>query len=423
MAAGKGRAYRPGRRKIAIVRPVLPEVQYRRLIAQGKPIPQGTQIIQKPPSSKSTRQLRIRFGEDGSVELPHYSGEEGRRKKVTMLHVQNVPDAIRLVHHQIASVKSRVEQAGRILEEVSRLHYDLLNRWKGFNDRQRRAFTKYFFGLTEELAKNPMLLSDESKIHAIERFGKAQELLNEGKTNAAAAVMGGIESNMLNWTRKMKMQLPRLERRRAAVIDKKFEKDTRIFGSVDAMIRIFNQLRGEVGLPERLRIAKELRSISRRLYSIRWKPISQSGIIVARAAELAEKGNLAKAREYVKDANKKTILAASGVSSIYPEKLRELGRSTDEKFKKKVLENQISLFHDMMEVWWNPKNSEKSALIGETVEELGSMAKSLGRSESAILEKSAGELRKNNLEGFMQAMEGALTTLSPNPAKNSNLKN
>ncbi len=414
----KKAGYMPSSRRLLGPKKILTEEQYRQLLRAGKNVPQGAAIQLGKVPERTLKQLRIMFRADGSMELPYYAGPETKLRRVKILHPKTVPDAIRLVNHQIASVKSRAEQAGRIFDEVARLHWDLEHNWKRFNEAQRKAFTEYFYSILSQLAKNPTLLQDEHKIHAVQRFEIARQLLLKGNAPAAEATMAGIKNNMGNWLRKLKFQAPRLERRRSLVVDRKFQMDTRIFSSVDSLIRVFNQLSAGVEARTREQVAKQLLVIKGNLYATGWKAFQQPAIIVEKAAALVAKGELAKARQYVRNANKKIILAASPISSIYPDKLREIMQSTDLQFKQNVLGNQTVLFHDMMQLWWNPKNKAKSKLVLETVTELSLLAANVGeKTVSGIIADSAKELQKNNLPGFLALFARAVVALKPEIAK------
>lgn len=414
----KPRSFKPSGKRLLGPKKVLTEAEYRQLLRAGRHIPQGALVQLGKVPAKSLKRLKIRFRADGSVELPYYAGPEAKLHRVKILHPKTVPEAIRLVNHQISSVKLRAEQARMIFDEVARLHWDLEHKWRSFNEMQRNAFTEYFYNLLGHLAKNPTLLQDEHKIHAGQRFERARQLLQEGNVGAASATMAGIKNNMRNWLRKLRLQAPRLERRRSLVVDRKFQMDERIFSSVDSLIRIFNQLVAGIEPRARERVAKNLSQTAKRLYATGLSAFNPPAIIVKKAADLVRKGKLAKARIYVKDANKKIILAASSISSIYPDKLREIKQSRDLQFKEAVLGDQTVLFHDMMPLWWNPKNRAKSELILETVTELSLLAGNLGKKDVAgQIADAVGELQKNNLPSFVSSFARAAVSLRPELAK------
>jgi hypothetical protein len=351
------------------------------------------------------------------MEFPFYSGPEGKLK-VRFIHTKTIPEGVRLVYHQIESVKTRTQQAKKINDLLERLHFDLFYKWNKFNSAQKNAFTEYVHGLIGKLAQNPLLLKDENKIHAIERLENAGNLLIEGKATAASAVIRGIKNNMGNWLRKLELQNSRLERRRSLVTDKKFQKDVKIFSAVDEMLALFTQLRNGIEPRSKGKVADNLLGTAKKLYSTGLKRFKQPGIIIEKAAELVKQGNYTKARVYIKDANKKTVLAASEISSIYPDKLKEIIKSKDLAFKEKVLENQVVLFHDMMALWWNPKNKVKTELITETTTELSLLAESIGRKDvGESITKARTRLGKNNLVSFGEFFAEAGIALNPSLAK------
>ncbi len=412
------RKYAPGSRRLLGPKKVLPEQQYRGLLKQGKPVPQGAQVRFEKPKESSLEKLNVWFKADGTVMLPQYAGPEGKIALARIIKAKTVPDAVRLVSHQIESVKSRIGQSKMIFDEVSRLHYDLEHSWKNFNAQQKKSFSQYFAGMLGQLAKNPALLVDENKIHACERFVIATELLRQGNSPAASATMAGIKNNMKNWLRKLEQQLPRLQRRQALVIDQKFEREKRIWGSVDAVSSVFSLLAKQPTKALQHNAAHRLDWVSRMLFATGWSSFKQPAIIISKAAALAREGKFEKAREYLKNANKKIVLAASPISSIYPKNLETIMKSTDLDFKKKVLTNQAVLFHDMMQLWWNPKNRQKSSLIMETVGALSALSKSLGRDDIArLVSKAKAELEKNNVQSFADYFALAAVKLNPELAK------
>ncbi len=298
------------------------------------------------------------------------------------------------------------------------MHYDLEHQWKKFNPAQKKSYTKYLTELLGKLTKNPLLLKEENKIRAVQRFNNAKQLLEKGNFPAASAVLRGIENDMQNWLRKMKLQSTRLERRRSLVVDKKFQKDERIFSALDSMINVFNQLRQGIEPRARQRVAGTLSSIKRKLFATGLSKFKSAGIIIEKAAELVKKGEITKARSYIKNANKKTVAAASEISSIYPDKLMRIGKSTDLKFKTTVLANQTLLFHDMMSLWWIPKNKAKKKLILETITELSSLAESTGKKEvSRIILNAKIQLTENKIQVFTELFEKALNKLESKKQK------
>ncbi len=408
------RKYVPGIKKLPGPKVVLSYAEYTRLLRAEKPVPRGAQLALAEVPETTLGKLKIRFHADGTIEFPYYKGPEGKLKRVRFIRTKTIPSGVRLVYHQIESVKSRIIQAERIFDEVSKLHFDLEHKWNRFNTAQKRAFSLYFNGLLGELAQNPNLLQEENKIHACKRFQRARELLGEENPSAASAAMRAIKNDLLDWKRKLKLQTPRLERRRSMVVDRKFQKDLRIFRAVDTLRSVMNSLRTGIEARSRERIARELLSAVRDLNATGLSKFKQAGIIAKKAAEFIRKGNLAKAGEYIRAANKKTVLAASPISSIYPDKLREIQRSVDSGFKRTVLTNQIVLFHDMMEFWWNPKSRPKTQLILETVTELAELAKNMKiKHVPEMLLSAKKELEKNNLVSFALLSAKAAAELEP----------
>ncbi|GEM_PF-2669539 len=409
-----------GKRRLLGQQPTLFPDKYREMLKAGKQIPQGALIKprERRVSKRTPQELGIKFHADGSVEIPRYAGTETALKIDGFLRAKNQADAIRLAHHQIESVKSRSAQAQIIFDEVARLHYDLLHNWQGFSEPQRTAFRQYFLGIVEKLAKNPALLREEQKIHAVGRFATATRLLREGNVSASAATMGGIKNNMRNWTRKMQLQLPRLERRRALVVDRKFAVDTHIFvGAVDPMLAVFRRL-GTAKPSDAQQIAARISSASKSLFATGLQAFKQPAIILKAASELAKKGDFTKARQYIRDANKKTLLAASPVSSIWPDKLAEISKSTDAGFKQAVLTNQLVLFHDMMPLWWQTRSTEKKQLILRTIAGLSALAQSTGNAEiAAQISASRSALGQEKLAAFADSFARAAIALKPELAK------
>ncbi len=410
--------YAPGSKRLLGPKKFLLEQQYRERLWQDKPVPQGVQVKFGKPKKSSLERLKVWFQPDGTVLLPRYSGLETKISMVGFSQAKNVPDAVRLMYHQIESVKSRIGQSKMIFDEVSRLHYDLEHSWKNFNAQQKKSFSQYFAGILGQLAKNPALLVDENKIQACERFVVATEFLKRGNNPAASATIAGIKNNMKNWLRKLQQQLPRLKRRQALVVDQKFEREKRIWGSVDSISRVFAELARPKTKALQDSAAQRLELASSMLFATGWAAFKQPAIIVSKAAALAKNGNFAKAREYLKGANKKIVLAASPISSIYPENLKTIMKSTDAKFKKEVLLNQTVLFHDMMQLWWNPKNRQKSALILESINILSAIANGINRKDAAQLISSARkDLENNNIVSFADYFSRAAVSLEPKLAK------
>ncbi|MFH1256260.1 MAG: hypothetical protein V1494_03110 [Candidatus Diapherotrites archaeon] len=413
--------YKPGKAKLPTSRIVLTEAEYRLLLSQGKPVPQGAELIASPVMQKTAKQLRIRFHADGSMEIPYFYGPEGKLR-VRFLRPSTILKGIRLVSHQIKSVRSKIGQGEQILDIVSRMHHDLEKYWQSYNQKQRAAFTQYFGELSTALAKNPALLVDENKIHAIERFENARRLISEGNASAASATIRGIENNLKNWLRKLRLQQPRLLRRRALVIDKKFQKDARIFDSLDTLIKLFNKIPKAKNNP-RLResIAGELLSVKGNLFATGLSAFKQQGKIAEKAAALVREGDLAKAKGYIRDINKGITIAASKISPIYPDKLVEIKRSTDAKFKQTVLERQTVIFHDMLEEWFNPKEREKTKLMLETIRELSSLAESIGKNGAArYISRAAEEFGAGNVFAATRSFENAAVAVNPSLAKELN---
>ncbi|MFH1663701.1 MAG: hypothetical protein ABH986_02745 [archaeon] len=232
----------PKKRMLREKQPVMTEQQYRELLEKGKIIPRGTNVKLKPAKPKTTEELKIKFHSDGNIEIPFYKGNEASLEITRMLRPKTIPEGVRLVYHQIESVKTRAGKAQKIFDEISRLQWDLQFKWKKFNAMQKKAFTEYFTGILARLAKNPLLVSEEQKLNSIKRFETAGQLLREGKYTSASASMRGIKNDMLDWTRKLRFQEKYLERRRKAVIDKKFETDTRLFSAIDSIRSIYIEL-------------------------------------------------------------------------------------------------------------------------------------------------------------------------------------
>ncbi len=408
--------YVPPKKRLIGGKFVLTEAEYRKRLNQGKPVPKGAKITLGKVPAKSLKELKVRFLTDGSIEFPVYTGSEGKLKIVRKIKTKTIPEGVRLIYHQIESVKSRIGQARKIFDEVSRLHWGLEYGWKKFNSNQKKAFIEYFNGISGQLAKNPLLLKEEQKIQAIERFKTATKLLEKGNHTAASSTTRGIKNNMLDWLRKLKLQSKFLERRRKLVVDKKFEKDTRIFFAADLLTKIFRKLKGQN--PNLKEITRQLSSAQKMLYATGLSKFKQAGIIIGKAAELTEKNQLKKAKEYIRDANKKILLAASSISSIYPDKLENIRKSTDIKFKQTVLENQSLLFHDMIKYWWKPKNQRKRNLILNSIEKLSLLAENLERKDvSTNISKAKKELEKNNLISSTEFFANAAINLNPSLAK------
>lgn len=411
--------YRPGGKKIPGANVVLSQEKYNKIIAEGGKVPRGAQVRFRAAGDRPLSGLKVRFHTDGTMEIPVYGGREGKLRVARFLHADNIADGVRQAFHQIESVGSRIRQAEMIECQLASVHFDLVNRWQKFGKGERESFREYFTGIAGGLAKNPLLLREEKKISAIGRFGQASELLKEEKAGAAAAVIEAIRNDMGDWLRKLGNQQRFLERRRKLVVDKKFVRDTRIFGALDTLLANFNALASAgTETKARGRIAKELEGAQKRLYSLRLKPFSQAGIIVGRAAELVRKGEVKKAMEYIRDANKKIILAASPVSPVYPEKLREIARSKDSAFKEEVLANQGVLFHDMMPLWCREGGKAKRELILETMGELSALAQGLGKKEIAgLFSDAATALKNNGITMCTERLALAAAGLNPELAK------
>jgi len=406
------RPYFPGKRRSNLKPPIISEKDYRKLIAEGKRIQAGTKVTQPVVSEKSLRQVGIRFNPDGSITIPFYAGQDANVHKAGVRTVKSIPQGVRMVHHQIETVKLRSTQAKMICDEVSHLHWNLNHNWKGFSLEQKSAFTKYFFGLIEKLSKNPVFLRDPNKIHAAERFVSTVKLLKENNESAAAATMIGIAHNMMNWSRKMTLQLPRLERRMSLVVGKKFEMDTKIFSSVDALRLIYNQLSHGIEQRSINVVTNELRKSVRDLEATGLSVFKTQAMTVKQATTLLEQGKLNEARTAIKSANRGIVLEASKMSSIYPDKLSEVRRSNDAGFKTMVLSNQLNLFKDMMYLWWNPKNKAKSKIILETISELSKLAEDSKRTEIAKAIKDAHySLENNSVENFAACFDNAVKML------------
>ncbi len=400
-------------------RKTITETEYHEMIRKGKKIPRGTKVITGKPQQKKPEELGIIFRSDGSIEIPVYAGKEGQIQKARVLKPKTIPEGVRLVFHQIESVQSRLGQAQQIFELISRLQWDLNYKWNKFNSAQKKAFTEYFAGVSGQLTKNPVLLTEENKINAIKRIEKAKELLEKGNASAALASMRGIKNDLLDWTRKMKFQTKYLKRRKKIVIDKKFEKDTTIFSAIDSLRSIFSELGKPDAGKKRNTIAAKIRAASKKFYLTGLKAFRQSAIITGKAAELAEKGEIQKAREYIRTANKKAVTEASSISSVYPDKLREIMQSKDHAFKEKVLSNQAELYYDMISYWWPKKgNTAKRKLIFDSVKELSGIAASTGKElEASMISDAAKKLEKNDLAGFSDLMLATAIKLNPSLTK------
>lgn len=409
--------YVPSGRRLIGPKVELTEEEYRKRIAQGQPIPQGARVkTSRPLPQRSARELRIKFHLDGSIEIPQYEGPEGRLKRARYLKTKNAAEAARLVHHQVMSVRSRIGQAKAIFDQVARMHNDIERFWGKFNANQKASFTDYFASILGRLAKNPLLLRDENKIHAAERFMTAVRLLQEGNSPGASATMRGIKNNMLNWLRKLERQLPRLERRRALVVDQKFQREARIWGAVDSLRAAFQLLKQ--ALPDRQGALARLENAKRLLYATGWSAFRQGEKIVENTIPLVRKGDFAKARSYIADIDRKMVIAASPISSIYPDKLAEICQSRDSAFRETVLANQSVLYHDMMELWWNPKNRQKSSLILESITGISRLAESCGKArEAELIARARQALEAGNAAESAELFAQAASSLRPELAK------
>ena len=110
------RKYKPTGKMLAGPKTVLREAEYWELLSSGRRIPAGAQIRIGVAPERTLKELKVRFRADGSMEFPFYTGPETKLKKTRVLHAKTVSDGVRLVYHQIGSVKSRIGQAERILD-------------------------------------------------------------------------------------------------------------------------------------------------------------------------------------------------------------------------------------------------------------------------------------------------------------------
>ena len=409
--------YKPGKKKLLVQTPLFSEKEYRERLKKGKPLPQGARVRFKKPKPLSAEALGIVFRADGTVEIPRYAGSEGALHVVGTLHAKTAPDAVRLVQHQLDSVKSSVDSARIVIDTVARLHADLEYRWKGFDGPTQKAFIEYSSGVIGLLAKNPELLKEEQKIHACYRLGRAAELLQQGNGTAAETTLASIQRNMHNWLRKLEPQFKNLQRRKAAVVDKYFFKQTRIWGAVDSLINIFGRLSSTRA--DKRALASMLLGARDNLFRTGLQAFKQPAKVIESAARYVEKGDIEKAKKAIKKANQLILLAASPISSIYPEKLRLIIKSTEPELDKQaILANQAVLFHDMLNDWWRPRNAQKSALMLETITELSRLAENIGRSDAARLIASArSELEQNRLSLSIDSFARAAVSLKPGLAK------
>ncbi|MCR4368791.1 MAG: hypothetical protein NUV67_02690 [archaeon] len=405
----------PGKKRIVGTITTLTEAQYRHHLRQGIRIPQGTELVLGRVRHADAKYLKIRFFAEGGVEVPYFYGEEGNLK-VRFLHAQSVNDAIRLVSHQIGSVKTNIGQAKALLDTIERLHFDVYHNYGEYADRERTKFREYFQSLLGELSGHPLFMRDKNKVEFAERIEKATKLLEEGNVVAASGTVVGLKNNLRNLIRKLSLQEPRLVRRRSLVVDKKFERDSRIFGALDLIISAHASL--GLSSAEHAGVSKSLARAEKLLYATGWKAFRQPAIILEKAAEKVHAGELKKARDYLKDANRKIVISASSIASIYPQNLRRISQSRDEKFKQEVLSNQLLVFHDMMPIWMEGANAAKRNLILSTLSEQASFARGFGKNEVAqLIESARGELENGNLVACSEFFSRAALKLDPEKGK------
>lgn len=411
----KGR-YVPGKRRLVGPVPRLTEAQYRDLLRQGKPVPQGARVKFGKPRQRSAEELGIRFREDGSVEIPRYTGPEGALVIAGYSTTRDIPTTVRFAQHQLESVRAKAGTAKIVFDTVARIHYDLEHRWKTFNEAQRASCVAYSLGVIGLLAKNPDLLREEQKIQACSMLERAAELLKDGNAPAAEATLLGVKNRLGNWSRKLDAQNVMLQRRRKLVVDRYFQKETRIWGTVDSLITAFARL-GYKFQPKALQA--RLLGARDNLYRTGMRVFRQPAKIIESAASYVGKGEVDKAKKAIRRANQLIVLAASPISSIYPDKLKMLILSREPELDKKgILSNQAVLYHDMLALWWNPRFAQKTALMLDAVRELSNLAENIGRKDVAqMISEARRSLEENNIDSAAGAFARAAVALKPELAE------
>lgn len=408
----------PGNRRLLGQKLTLTEAEYRNRLSLGKKIPQGALVKFEKPVARTAEELGISFRADGSVVIPRFKGPEGALVSDKPLVAKTAPDAVRLVGHQLESVASRIGQAKLVFDSAARIHYALEHDWKNFSPAQRKAFVEYSAGITGLLARKPGLLGEKQKIEAISALERATSLLQQGNSPAASAELRKLKNRMLNWKRKLEAQYPRLQRRRAVVIEKFSQKEKRIWNSIDSLIDVFGKL-SSAKVEQKVLSARVL-AVRDNFYWTGLQGFKQAAKVAESAALYVEKGDFAKAKTAIKKANQLAVLAASPLSSINSDKLKLIIKSPEKEFKQTVLANQALLYSDMLQSWWNPRNTQKTSEMLEAVTELSRTAENLERKDAAqLISDARTALTKNLVLDSIQLFSRAAALLKPEPVTKS----
>ena len=407
--------------------------------ARKRKLRRGEIAVQHIPRMKPVAELGIEFLPDGRVVAPRYREiEPGKIEPVKAATYKNPYDAIRATSHIIENVGSEFERLKVAQQQLAAVHAVLYDKWKQMNPKQREAAKRFLFSLIDLIQPRRkgyekisledadkikrVTIKAPAKISAVKRLEKAIEYMERNNIGAARALIAGVSNDLIARMDTLLRQKAFLRRRKGAVIRERVVEETQVFSIYDALRRAREVLtRPET--PQRIIIGR-LQSVVNSITTLqeRYSRFGRATRHLVKAIELIRaRGSEAEIKRALGNAARIIYLVGSECTIFSWERLAELKEKGGEKAKLTVARNQLALFADNAEYWFERARPEQKKNMYAFLRELRLLITGIGaqpvvvevvRAERALRNANAKECKEillravEKIDGMLKKKKG-----------------
>lgn len=339
--------------------PIIPWEKAKRM----RRIPRGVWVETRLPK-RTARELGVSITEKGGLVPNYEKGPDGK------LHIKgydfypSLSIAVRRERHKAVGVGDKDVKMARLHSALSILHADIKNNWEGKSGKEQEGVRREIEGLMEEMEGRGAL----SKLpidtqNAVGRLDQALTHLNEGRVSNACADLVGVSNDIIAQRGEFRAEMARLPRRREAIIREKLQLDLSTFNLLDRLSHLKSATaKGGLKEGERRKILAEMGSVMSALGGRVEPPLKETAYQqVGKAIEHFEKGDVPRAIEQFRLANRSIVRQVSNHAWLYPGRLEQIAKAEGEgadRFKLSIARRQARLYGENLKYWMSDASHE-----------------------------------------------------------------